>query len=284
MKIICAADIPRAILREGCTAVVHSVYKHTVNLMAGETLISLQGNDLAMTPMALRTDLAGDTLQNLFEVGDTVKLSADGVQAGDIVIPMPSCACSYSGRLSGAFPPDKAAFISLLERCLAVFAKDSVFSGPPFENAVTEAAAHTATEIIGRAKADPMVLQELLGLGIGLTPSGDDFIIGVLAALELYKKSDIRTRLAEAVGSNLSATNTISAAFLRHAINGRYSERLLEMLLHPSEGRVVLAASVGHSSGADTLFGILFTSNTLSKEQRPWLFTRKFEKESTLTR
>jgi len=112
---------------------------------------------------------------------------------------------------------------------------------------------------VRRAKADPMVLQELLGLGIGLTPSGDDFIIGVLAALQYYQQDELRAKIVEAVKNNLFATNDISAALLSHAIAGRYSERLLELLLHPSEGRAVVAASVGHSSGADTLFGILFT-------------------------
>ena len=260
MKIICAAEDPLAAISKGGSARVHSVYKNTVNLMAGESLISLQSSTAPMTPMALRTDISGEPLQSLFEAGDTVHLSKKGIEANNISIPMSRSLTTYSGALPpGTGHPVKKDLANLLSRCLAVAGKDSIFSGSEHLGGIETAAAEAAAEILRRAKADPMVLQELLGLGIGLTPSGDDFIIGVLAALQYYQQDELRAKIAEAVKNKLFATNDISAALLSHAIAGRYSERLLELLLHPSEGRAVVAASVGHSSGADTLFGILFT-------------------------
>jgi len=184
MKIICAAEDPLAAISKGGSARVHSVYKNTVNLMAGESLISLQSSTVPMTPMALRTDISGETLQSLFEVGDTVHLSEKGIEAKNISIPMSRSLTTYSGALPlGTGHPIKKDLANLLSRCLAVAGKDSIFSGSEHLGGIETAAAEAAAEILRRAKADPMVLQELLGLGIGLTPSGDDFIIGVLAAL-----------------------------------------------------------------------------------------------------
>jgi hypothetical protein len=108
-------------------------------------------------------------------------------------------------------------------------------------------------------------VQRLAGLGGGLTPAGDDFVLGVLLAAwaGLYGNGaeNWGMSIAEATASR---TTTLSAAYLRAAARGEcsaYWHGLFEALSRPEAGglRAALAAllSVGHTSGADALAGFL---------------------------
>lgn len=106
----------------------------------------------------------------------------------------------------------------------------------------------------------------MLGLGPGLTPSGDDFLVGLFAMLNV-PGSPCRgwlgggTAVLEHAGD---ATHAISLAALEAAAGGRVRESivaLIEALLHGSPAslfhplRRVLA--IGATSGADLVAGIL---------------------------
>ena len=114
-------------------------------------------------------------------------------------------------------------------------------------------------------------LAALLGLGGGLTPSGDDALVGALAALDwgrdrFAEAAELRRRLAAALPEPLAAhTGTLSAQLLRAAVDGLYAEPLLDLLAAmagpaadaPAVGRTAAALlAVGHRSGADTLRGV----------------------------
>ena len=108
----------------------------------------------------------------------------------------------------------------------------------------------------------------LVGLGPGLTPSGDDFIAGYLAALWSRAGFDsgldaILPSLADALAPLFLRTNAISRQMLSDAAQGRFAERLIDVTVAISGGGDVVDATVhalasGHSSGADTLCGLLF--------------------------
>ena len=112
-----------------------------------------------------------------------------------------------------------------------------------------------------------------VGLGYGLTPSGDDFLCGMLYAFHRY--SDISENATKylgmcsaAVTEHISATNEVSAEYIRCALDGEYFEvveRVLDCLSdNDSQNRKELETalegllSVGASSGSDILCGILF--------------------------
>lgn len=113
-------------------------------------------------------------------------------------------------------------------------------------------------------------IKPLIGLGPGLTPSGDDFLVGYLAGLwSTVRGSASRMRLLTALGSELSQaahdTNEISYAYLRSAIEGHVSEpiaTLAQQLKHTNHTASVRAATqaalqIGHTSGADGVLGLL---------------------------
>lgn len=103
----------------------------------------------------------------------------------------------------------------------------------------------------------------LIGLGVGLTPSGDDALAGVEAALHAAGHPTAGF-LALALDDVDRRTTTLGAAMLRHAARGDAAERvhdLLDVLLDPAtpdlEGAIAGAARWGATSGSDLLLGVL---------------------------
>lgn len=110
----------------------------------------------------------------------------------------------------------------------------------------------------------------LIGLGPGLTPSGDDFLVGYLAGLwctargklpRMQFLNDLTVELSEAA----SATNPISRAPLQSVANGHVSESIstLAQRLHDSNNAdgvrtaTQAALRVGRTSGSAGVLGLL---------------------------
>jgi hypothetical protein len=115
---------------------------------------------------------------------------------------------------------------------------------------------------LAQVEAPPPAIDALIGLGPGLTPSGDDFLCGAMAALHYLRRADVASRLAAIVLPRLSATNLISAAYLRCASTGDASSVLFDVLDCLRAADEVLLAQrldavdrVGHTSGWDCLAG-----------------------------
>jgi hypothetical protein len=100
----------------------------------------------------------------------------------------------------------------------------------------------------------------LAGRGIGLTPTGDDVLMGVLYGLWVwYPKHDWMQAIVETA---VSRTTTLSAAFLRAAAAGE----AVEPWHHLVNGRAYAIQnilSIGHTSGADALTGFARISQIL---------------------
>jgi Protein of unknown function (DUF2877) len=108
----------------------------------------------------------------------------------------------------------------------------------------------------------------LLGLGPGLTPSGDDLVGGMMIALHRLGEPDVLRSLSLAVERALAGrTHPISAAYLRAAMTGAGHEVLHDVLeaLLSGDTRLGLrdlltrVEKVGHTSGWDALAGMALT-------------------------
>ncbi|MDO5028461.1 MAG: DUF2877 domain-containing protein, partial [Bacillota bacterium] len=94
-------------------------------------------------------------------------------------------------------------------------------------------------------------LASLVGLGLGLTPSGDDFLAGLMAVERALGLSLVDEDL------NLDNTNKISGEFLKYSQHGIFSEDIIKLFnFGPTYVNEILKS--GHTSGADTLFGIYY--------------------------
>jgi hypothetical protein len=105
--------------------------------------------------------------------------------------------------------------------------------------------------------------EELIGLGPGLTPSGDDYLAGMLIALRAFGRPTQADSLWRWLAPRLPArTSAISAAHVAAASAGEAHEALhacLENLAGDGEWDEVLTDidAVGHCSGWDGLAGAL---------------------------
>ncbi len=126
----------------------------------------------------------------------------------------------------------------------------------------------------------------LIGLGPGLTPSGDDYLAGVSFATRLLAAADpslsprgrtIRQGIRQAIQGR---TNRVSASLLRDATDGlgfRAMHELCDALAAGQSGAAERAArglaAIGHSSGWDLLVGLLVglnaPSSSLEASERP---------------
>jgi len=128
------------------------------------------------------------------------------------------------------------------------------------------AGALAANDAVGAAEA----AAPLLGLGAGLTPSGDDFVGGaffaraVLAELGEARGGSWRRAAATVRGAATGATHPISAALLGDLLEGHGWSPLHDLaraLASDDESAAAEAASrltqLGHSSGWDLLAGFI---------------------------
>ena len=106
------------------------------------------------------------------------------------------------------------------------------------------------------------------GLGFGLTPSGDDFIVGFLLGLVIIEGIDGRDlrALRQQIYDMTVSQNPISNTFLYCAKEGWVFERwkhVLTLLLKydtlSMDGAIRRLLSVGETSGADSAVGFVFS-------------------------
>lgn len=103
----------------------------------------------------------------------------------------------------------------------------------------------------------------LAGLGSGLTPAGDDYLMGVMTALWLTGRSELPSKIAAIA---CSKTTALSAAFLTAASYSHFVEawhNLIQALLnedHPALKKAIKQISqFGATSGIDALAGFATT-------------------------
>jgi len=99
---------------------------------------------------------------------------------------------------------------------------------------------------------------ELIGLGPGLTPAGDDFVGGAMIALRIAGNAALADRIAAwALPLAKTKTNRISRAHLECAATGEGHEALHDLLESFDEKHLDRLARVGHTSGLDAAAGAL---------------------------
>jgi hypothetical protein len=113
-------------------------------------------------------------------------------------------------------------------------------------------------------------IEKIIGLGPGLTPAGDDYLVGYIAGLWSTAGMEIRhiqflRYIGNAVERYSCWTNDISQTYLYHAVHGQVSSRLTDLAGSISRGECdhrlyeVIEASIrsGHISGLMATKGLL---------------------------
>lgn len=120
---------------------------------------------------------------------------------------------------------------------------------------------------------------ELIGLGPGLTPAGDDVLIGLIAATILLSEAiGLQAGFYQRIGAELLAiaqgrTNKLSLTWLEYAGRGEVAEhlgRLFHALISEDQRQLEAAArevlSSGATSGGDLLAGVILGGRCLLQQ------------------
>jgi len=124
------------------------------------------------------------------------------------------------------------------------------------------------------------VIETLIGLGTGLTPSYDDFLVGYLAGLwstaqGRRERVHFLSELGDGVRQYSSRTNDISRTYLLHATHGQVSSLLFSLAESICKGensvnlfyKAETAMQVGHVSGMASVVGLLVGMSVWNGEQ-----------------
>jgi hypothetical protein len=115
--------------------------------------------------------------------------------------------------------------------------------------------------------------ERLIGLGPGLTPSGDDLLLGFLATHRVWSSAlwqmIVDSRLNAPLQAAARRTHTLSSALLLSALQGTFAEIIYDLfeafLFYPEEAQDQAdeLLRLGHTSGADLLAGVILGLTTL---------------------
>ena len=241
-------------------AVVHSVYRNTINILINDSLLAIQTKNSPISPISLITKLNSNDFEKLsLKPGQCVKLRYSKAKIYDLA---PKNEISHGVRhelyrkFTKIITQSHTGGFELIFQSSEKVNEDLILS-------IVETKIHIIHNFCLKndfPKASQK-LGELVGLGIGLTPSGDDFLCGILAGLHIQGKeySEFAYYLRKNIQANLQRTNEISRAFLSCALEGHFSLAINELWKNPNtEDISKMFYNIGHSSGMDTLCGIYF--------------------------
>jgi hypothetical protein len=292
-KIISAANGALETLRRVRTGVVHSVFDRTFNLLVSGKLVGVLSEDMPLNPIGLRSDIPGKRKMGDFglrkrlpvlveetriTIGGLLELDLRGVKVWKprTKVFAPSTLREVRENLElvkkeVTTVEGRAGFIPLLRRVEEPLLGVLTDAGG-LSNLCRKALTHILKLVSCIEKLDERGLDKsvknLVGLGPGLTPSGDDFLCGFLASLNWVLRSyGVERRLETVEGSVLEhagRTNLLSRQLLEHAVRGEVGERaenFLSALLGDEGGDLkdltFRVSETGETSGADMLLGLI---------------------------
>ncbi len=255
---------------------VHSVFLRAINLLAGEDLITIATAENSLMPYTLISSAVEFGSINTC-VNQTVKISNNEISIGKcLTIKLNGKIESSKLPLNHTYNPESGKFLTNCQRLKEIFqnkrASGSFFiddSASNYDKALqkilTENANNFCEAIKNKnKKAIIEAGKSLIGLGIGLTPSGDDYLVGFFAVM-FYQNRQGCQEIAKAIIQNAKeSTNIISATCLQSAAEKRFSAKTINLIQSVCQnGRNQIEQSldqllaIGSTSGTDITKGIL---------------------------
>jgi hypothetical protein len=206
------------------------------------------------------------------DIGDRLRLDFAAAEAWSAPIAPVFSAASLRAGLERVATSAKRRSPGGLGALLWLPVGEPGIGAPPLSDPLLHAAMPTVIAIrrwlasaLAGSEAPLPAVDALIGLGGGLTPSGDDFLCGVMTALHYFGREAIAARMAQAVLPRAAGnTNLISDAYLRCAAAGEASRVLFDALASLAgedhallEQRLDAVDGVGHTSGWDCLAGAI---------------------------
>ncbi len=249
---------------------VVSSFAGAVNLRHPQgLLVSLVEDPRNMTSLSVCVPALFRKQERRLFPGKRVRLEGPSLATEDFVLDLQGRPI-WQGRITGedvkGLSPSK---ILLLKQSLVSMGQDGGFLGLLRREQTDNAFVSKARRVL----AGGQVLCGLVGLGPGSTPSGDDFVAGVLMREEAKAVAEHREPVIpwsaekEGLRAAMDRTNDAGKTLLWQALHGRFPSYLIEAVRSVSEAKgrqeideaVERAVSHGATSGTDALVGFVFS-------------------------
>ncbi len=265
-------------LRAGARGEVRAVFQRSFYVCLDSGWVAVGPTQLGAGPLTLLCQAwpSHSALGALLRCGDAARVDNSALYAGVLSFATASATPWWPEPLEAWTAASLGQGLAVASAVLGRLAPDTGLDRPPpgrgagglptFSVAAAPLAylAHVLEQgRAQRAAIDADAIAPLVGLGPGLTPSGDDYLGGILVALAVLGQTDLRDRLWRALRPLLAhRTVDISRAHLQAAAEGFGSEalhRALSAILTGASDRIAAAiaalAALGHSSGFAALAG-----------------------------
>jgi hypothetical protein len=269
-------------LVDGDELQIHSGFQRSLNLRHPDGyLLSILSRDNQNLPDAIRIALPGNwDWRYHMQAGQRVRFDRGTLQSERWGIVLNRSTCWHPQRwLSGEFAPLLSSVLrhyALLASQLSEYCQQhQIESDLQLLPSVASLARAVKLEITDSPAQLTAEVTALIGFGRGLTPDGDDYLLGYLTALWPWRQHPaIATHdatLRSIIGSQLSRTNDISRHYLARALEGHVSQPICDLMLllstEAAATQIQAAAQqvmqFGASSGVDCLAGLLHGLRTL---------------------
>lgn len=244
-------EIALSLLKTNKAMRVHSIFNNGFNIVNDKNELIFIGTDKnGYFPFGITIDqYTIHHIKETLKVNDSVRLTKNGVSHNDFML-MVNKAELYSYEEVTA-QADISAIKEVVDHYDFTSYSEGDFSPEKLSSIITD---------LADDKAD-FPLAYLAGRGIGLTPSGDDIITGILYInrLQPFIAKKHLHELKEYIGRTV--TTIVSENFIKLALKGIFSTRITAIGEDPSQKTVDELLELGSSSGHDTLYGIYMTLN-----------------------
>lgn len=249
------------------TGTLHSVFAAACNLAIDGTLVTVHDVSAAHTPISVRVRPGGTgAWAPRARAGDPARLRSGVLSFGAHAFDLRPLPVWVPGSCTE--PVDLAAVARLTEDVVCARARHLSGRALP-AGGLGAWAEDLRAALLTAPTTSPEVdgaIRRLIGFGPGLTPAGDDLLVGVLATLRRFDPGGQTLRaLAYGVRRDAHRTTDISAHHLRLAAAGAFGESVTGLLDARTAGaaRTTVAARTdgvlrtGASSGADAVAGVV---------------------------
>lgn len=251
------------------SARIHSVFRSAINLATAGELVTIAPDEAGGLPNGILVAGAADFQAQGIRAGMRVEIDSASVCIPDVgLVIRLAHARAWSARMPAAdgrrWPTRSAAVHALAHRDAQGTDADAATVGLLAMPAARERLDEVSRAVVrADRRAAAAAARLLVGLGPGLTPSGDDALAGMEAALHALGHPAAGF-LAAALDDVTDRTTAVSATLLRHAARGEFAERLhrlLAALLGEDDaalpGAIERAVAWGATSGMDGLVGVV---------------------------
>jgi hypothetical protein len=285
-----AISIGYAVPVDRFDASVHSVFQSSINLRLNNVnrLLTLTVSSEDDLPQGIRLEAPRDFTFEKFQTGERA-VCKDGIlyiENTSLTIQLHGARrwkCDLPALMVDTSNPVVSAAWSLVWDALnkrqrlsesEIVAEDLFRLGESAQVGVSRKAGKGMRDLVDATRryelTDTDAIKALLGLGPGLTPSGDDLLVGYTAGLwstvrNRSERVQFISSLGKAIICSSRNTNDISRTYLYHAVRGQVPSRLsnlAEAICRGEDPEHILAIAetamrIGHTSGMDAVTGML---------------------------